>query len=122
MKEEDEILRKCGNGNPFTVPEGYFDHFRENVMQQLPEKEARTFKKQHITVWSRVKPWLYMTAVFAGMLMGVHFMLNLSSSDQSSTAPMRAEKEMITDQEVETMMDHSMMDDYSLYECLTEAE
>lgn len=24
MKEEDELLRKCGTKNPFTVPEGYF--------------------------------------------------------------------------------------------------
>jgi len=122
MKEEDEILRKCGTGNPFTVPEGYFDHFRENIMKQVPEKEVQTFKKQRITTWNKVKPWFYMTAVFGGMLIGIHFMFNLTSSDQSSVAPVRAETDMITDQDVETMMDHSMMDDYSLYECLTEAE
>ena len=27
MKEEDELLRKCGTKNPFTVPEGYFENF-----------------------------------------------------------------------------------------------
>ncbi|WP_321518691.1 hypothetical protein [uncultured Bacteroides sp.] len=122
MKEEDEIMRKCGNGNPFTVPEGYFDHFRDNVMERLPEKEVQTFRKPGRTMWSKVKPWFYMTAVFAGMLFGIHFMLNLTSSEESGKSPVRAEKEMVTDQDVDVMMDHSMMDDYSLYECLTEAE
>jgi len=122
MKKEDEILRKCGTGNPFTVPEDYFDHFRESVMKQLPEKEKQAFTKPYITRWGRVKPWFYMTAVFAGMLLGVHVMLDLTSSDKPSAASAGAKTEMFTDQDVDVLMDHSMMDDYSLYECLTEAE
>ncbi len=122
MKEEDEILRKCGTGNPFTVPDGYFDHFKENIMEQLPEKVEQPFVKHHITRWSRVKPWFYMTAVFAGMLLGVRLMLNLTSGNESSETSKHAETEIVTDRYVETMIDHSMMDDYSLYECLTEAE
>jgi hypothetical protein len=122
MKKEDEILRKCGTGNPFTVPEGYFDHFRESLMEQLPEKEVQTFIKPHKTMWNKVKPWFYMAAVFTGMLFSIHFMLNLTSSDQPSAASVHAETEVVTDQDVDVMMDHSMIDDYSLYECLTEAE
>ncbi|BEG99336.1 hypothetical protein [Bacteroides sedimenti] len=122
MKVEDEIKRRCGNGNPFTVPEGYFENFKERIMEQLPEKEDKTFKKPHVTIWNRIRPWLYMTAVFAGILLGVRVMVNLTSSHKSSVAVNSTEKEMITDQDVDNLMDHSMMDDYSLYECLTEAE
>ena len=39
MKEEDELLRKCGTKNPFTVPEGYFENFSKELMEKLPEKE-----------------------------------------------------------------------------------
>ena len=31
MKEEDELLRKCGTKNPFTVPEGYFENFSKEL-------------------------------------------------------------------------------------------
>ncbi len=122
MKEEDEILRKCGTGNPFTVPEGYFDHFTERVMEQLPQKETKPFKELRITTWGRVKPWFYMTAVFAGMLFGIHFMLDFTSSNRSSGAPTHTVKEAVTDQDLEIIVDHSMMDDYSLYKYLTEAD
>lgn len=32
MKEEDELLKKCGTKNPFMVPEGYFDNFSKELM------------------------------------------------------------------------------------------
>ena len=35
MKEEDELLRKCGTKNPFTVPEGYFENFSKELMEKL---------------------------------------------------------------------------------------
>lgn len=122
MKEEDEIKRKCGTGNPFTVPEGYFDLFTESIMEKLPQQEIKTFNKPRITTWSRIKPWFYMTAVFAGMFLGIRVMVDLTSSDKSPTTSVHAETQAVTDQDVANMMDHSMMDDYSLYECLTEAE
>ena len=51
--------------NPFRVPEGYFEGLTADVMnrlpQKLPEKEAK------ISWMDRVRPWLYMAAVFAGL-------------------------------------------------------
>ena len=33
MKRNDlELQKKYGKKNPFTVPEGYFDHFAEELM------------------------------------------------------------------------------------------
>ena len=40
MKEEDFIRRKCGNRDPFKVPEGYFEQFTARLMEQLPEKDS----------------------------------------------------------------------------------
>ena len=42
MGKEDLILKKVGTKNPFNVPDGYFDNFTKELMNQLPEK---TFKK-----------------------------------------------------------------------------
>ena len=67
MKEEDELLRKCGTKNPFTVPEGYFENFSKELMEKLPEKEI-SLSEPVITTWQRVKPWIYMTAMFLSLI------------------------------------------------------
>ncbi len=42
MKKEENILKnKVGMANPFTVPEGYFESFAEQMDKALPETEAR---------------------------------------------------------------------------------
>ncbi len=47
MKEEDELLRKCGTKNPFTVPKGYFENFSKELMEKLPEKGNLPFRTCH---------------------------------------------------------------------------
>lgn len=57
--------------NPFRVPENYFEEFTEKIMTQLPEKE---FVAPHkITIWEKVKPWVYMAAMFAGLFFTIQF-------------------------------------------------
>ena len=34
MKEEDFIRKKYGSGNPFKVPEGYFEQFTSELMSK----------------------------------------------------------------------------------------
>lgn len=41
MKEEDFIRKKYGSGNPFKVPEEYFEQFTSELMSKLPEKEMK---------------------------------------------------------------------------------
>ena len=38
--EEKIIAEKLGKENPFRVPEGYFDHFAEQFMNELPERQV----------------------------------------------------------------------------------
>ncbi len=37
-KEETDLLKRCGTENPFTVPEGYFECFTEQLIEKLPER------------------------------------------------------------------------------------
>mgnify|MGYP003312185471 CR=1 FL=1 len=70
MEKEDNILRKVGTKNPFSVPDGYFEKFSEELISQLPEKETLYIPSEP-TMWERVKPWVYMTAMFFGIMLSV---------------------------------------------------
>ena len=105
MKEEDEIRRKCGTENPFTVPEGYFEDFTKQLMAQLPEQAIPTPLETKVTTWQRFK---YMTR----------------SSESTNTAILsdNETKSPYSDEYIEAVIDNSMMDDYTIYCYLTEAE
>ena len=56
MKEEDFIRKKYGSGNPFKVPEGYFEQFTSELMSKLPEKEMKPVlsmpsRQRYGTLW-----------------------------------------------------------------------
>ena len=63
----DELMGR----NPFKVPDGYFEGFTERMMNQLPEKPVE--RPTVISLYDRVKPWLYMAAAFAGLVLLFRF-------------------------------------------------
>lgn len=120
MKEEDNILKKIGTENAFRVPGGYFENLTSEVMNRLPEKEKPAFEKREVTMWERVKPWVYMTAMFAGAAL----IIRVASSDPTPAATDRmAADEADTEMEYINMaVDNSMLDDYSLYVYLADSD
>lgn len=119
MKEEDELLKKCGTKNPFMVPEGYFDNFSKELMNKLPEKEQTSTPQETITTWQRIKPCIYMAAMFCGLMFSVRVIVGPPKQDTPIFTA--AETEQFSDEYIETILDHSMMDDYTLYQYLTDA-
>lgn len=118
MKEEDNIRKKIGTENPFKVPEGYFDTVVADVMSRLPEKEETTEEPQRQpTTWQRIKPWLYMAAMFAGAAMIIRVAQSDPTIKENRTAIDETEAEVAY---INAMVDNSMLDDYSLYVYLTE--
>ncbi len=65
MRKEDNSLERLKGINPFTVPDGYMEGFTERIMSQLPEKPAEG--REPVTLMDRIRPWLYMAAMFAGL-------------------------------------------------------
>lgn len=65
MEKEQNNLDRFKGKNPFTVPDGYMEDLTANIMSQLPEKPQVEAKK--ISMMDRMRPWLYMAAVFAGL-------------------------------------------------------
>lgn len=66
MKEEKILEDKFGRKGPWTVPDGYFDAMRDEVMSKLPEYPSVP-KKPDLSVWQRIKPYVYLAAMFAGI-------------------------------------------------------
>lgn len=120
MKEEDKILKKTGTESPFRVPEGYFENLTSEVMKQLPEKETPAVLLKEPTRWQKIRPWLYMTAMFIGAAL----IIRIASSDGKPAVNTVASED--TDVEeieyINTVLDNSMMDDYSLYVYLADAQ
>ena len=58
FKLENEPKIKSG----FIIPESYFDHFSETVMQQLPIEEPKV-----ISLFLRRKSWLFVAAAIVGL-------------------------------------------------------
>ena len=119
MERENNILRKAGTRNPFKVPEWYFEGFTQELMDRLPEKEMIP-EMQEPTLWQRVKPWIYMTAMFCGIMLSVKIFVGNPSKDEFP-AISQTEVENLPDEDLEIMIDRIMMDDYTLYQYLTDA-
>jgi hypothetical protein len=66
MEVNDKLDRLKERRNPFRVPNGYFENFPEDMMRRLPNVSVESPKG--ISIYNRVKPWLYMAAVFAGLI------------------------------------------------------
>lgn len=133
MKEEQNIISKCGKGNPFKVPQGYFEDFTRNLMAQLSEKEETATEEEmlepSITLWQQIKPLLYMAAMFIGMILCVRVVLGEKATDFNSTMESSIASEhslmdfeQISDEELATMVEYTMMDNYTLYQYLSDAE
>lgn len=65
--------------NPFKVPENYFAQFNEEIMNRLPEKEIIVPKP--VPMWDKMKPWIYLAAMFIGAYFIIIFLKQVPGSD-----------------------------------------
>lgn len=123
MKEDTELKKKIGKENPFKVPEGYFENIVPEIMKQLPEAEAQ--ESVEITMWERVKPWVYMVAMFCGLMFGLRVMMMdkpVNKEINTDNVSMTDSVQGIPDEYIDPILDQAMMDDYTLYMYLTDAD
>lgn len=119
-KEETDLLKRCGTENPFTVPEGYFERFTEQLMEKLPEREAQPAPK--LTLWTRVKPWVYMAAMFCGLMLSVRMFVGEKQSQSPAATSEMTDFTEVPDEYIDPIVNQTMMDDYILYQYLTDAD
>lgn len=120
MKEEDKLLKKIGTENPFRVPEGYFEGFTSDLMSRLPEKEKTNVHREP-TTWEKVRPWLYMAAMFIGAALIIRVASpGETVSNGQQQQQIAADESDIEMEYIRTAIENTMMDDYSLYVYLSD--
>lgn len=120
MKEEDKLLKKIGTENPFRVPEGYFEGFTSDLMSRLPEKE-KTDVHREPTTWEKIRPWLYMAAMFIGAALIIRVASpGETVSNGQQQQQIAADESDIEMEYIRTAIENTMMDDYSLYVYLSD--
>ena len=120
MKDEKELMVRCGKENPFSTPEGYFEHFHEQLMSSLPVMEApATEEPVRINLITRIKPWLYMAAMFVSTIFVVQGLMYVQGNRITDSALVADE---IYTEEADHFMSSSLYNEYALYSYLTSNE
>lgn len=85
MKEEDKLRQKFGSDTGFRVPEGYFDSVFDRISAELPKyTEAQTVKS--LSRWQRIKPYVYLAAMFGGIWCTMKMVNHVSSASQQEVS------------------------------------
>lgn len=109
MKEELDILSKLGKDSGFKVPKNYFADFNKKMMESLPEPVLTPQVKP--SLWVRVRPYVYMAAMFAGIWCMMHVF-----NDMSGVSSTKSQIQAI----VNGLDDEKNIDDLMLQESLNE--
>jgi hypothetical protein len=75
MKKNSIKLADITKKDPFKVPEGYFESLTDSIVSNLPELIPE--KPVQISLWTRVKPFVYMAAMFAGIALTIKLFVEI---------------------------------------------
>ncbi len=92
MNKKTSPLDEIGKNRAFNVPEGYFESISGEIMSRLPERIEES--PRILSRWERMKPWVYMAAMFGGIALMVR--LFVGSPEKSSTESMASEGIQLT--------------------------
>ena len=65
MEKKTPLLDEIGRKHGMKVPGNYFADFTEKMTESLPEREFPELVQP--SLWLRVRPWIYMAAMFTGI-------------------------------------------------------
>lgn len=141
-----DLTTHSSRKSPFKVPENYFEDFTAQMVSRLPEAtgdDADTTKARpvimvtttdtdrtaaaapqaqpaaRVSLFDRVKPYLYLAATICGLAFGVHvigYQQQLASQKTPAVATLTPEQ---ADAYVDNVYDYVMMDDHDVFACAT---
>lgn len=105
MEKKNNILNQRDRKSGFTTPENYFENFSERMSARLPQREIPDLHRS--TLWERVRPLVYMAAMFIGVvLMMKIFTGNGNSKTEGNYSAMN---------KIASVQDEQLLDDYIYY-------
>lgn len=124
MTREENILKeRFGKENPFKVPDGYFDHLTERIMENLPEQEIRVIDiRSRQTLWQKL-PLRKIAAAVAvvALLGGGSFWALQHEGDSRMVAHAKQHEQKAVSSEdaaFNEMADYAMIDNETIYASL----
>ena len=124
MTREENILKeRFGKENPFKVPEVYFDHLTERIMENLPEQEVRVIDiRSRQTLWQKL-PLRKIAAAVAvvALLGGGSFWALQHEGDSKMVAHAKQHEQKAVSSEdaaFNEMADYAMIDNETIYASL----
>jgi len=75
MDKKKILLKDMPKVESFKTPEGYFENFTNGIMSQLPDVVQEDSKSVNVNWWYRVRPWVYMAAMFAGIALMIRLFI-----------------------------------------------
>lgn len=117
IKEEKYLVDRFGKKQPFSVPEGYFDQFASQFMENLPEREeeAVVVRLDSHSRWSTIRRWS-VAACLAVALAGVGMWAFQGESPKATAA---ADASQLASSNYNTAIDqaadYAMMDNGDIY-------
>ena len=124
MTREENILKeRFGKQNPFKVPDGYFDHLTEKIMENLPEQEVRVIDiRSRQTLWQKMPLRKIAAAVaVAALLGGGTFWALQHEGDSKMVAHAKQHEQKAVSSEdaaFNEMADYAMIDNETIYASL----
>lgn len=119
MKAEDKIREVYGDDPGFRVPDDYFETCFRQISENLPPYPESP-RQVKLTAWQRLRPYIYMAAMFAGIWLMMKVFYTASSQPQLSLdnppleiaqAMISYESDAILPGDDETMSDMELMED-----------
>lgn len=104
MKQDSDILDKIGREPGFKVPEGYFENFARQMAENLPDREFK--KEPQPTRWMRLRPFVYMAAMFAGVWLMMQIFSDMKNAGRN---------DVFNPEIAKAMADEKFVDDYLLF-------
>lgn len=115
MKTNQNNIDTLKEQNPFRVPEGYFEGLTERIMAQLPEQEPIEEEPEVVSLFDRIRPILYLAAMFVGL--GLFFKVIAPEEESITESKFLLVK---ADAEAKTLVDREYNEDEAYMEFLEE--
>ena len=110
MDKKTYNLDNLRGKQPFSVPKGYMDGLTDRIMYQIPEKRPQAEEPLVISWADRVRPWLYLAAVFAGL--GIFFKTIVGVMPQTENAEdsllVQSERPLVSPDEIEAEQEEDL--------------
>ena len=110
MDKKTYNLDNLRGKQPFSVPKGYMDGLTDRIMNQIPEKRPQAEEPLVISWADRVRPWLYLAAVFAGV--GIFFKTIVGIMPQTENAEdsllVQSDRPLVSPDEIEAEQEEDL--------------